>query len=447
MIPLKSVSYKQLFRLSVPIMIGSAVQNSIALSDSAFLLYYDQTDFAAIGLVSVFYLIVSAIGYGFSKGSQILVARKLGQTGEKGMGHLLGQIMMFQIILGVAMLLLLYLGAKSFLGWFIDNPVLLDKSWEYLSWRSWSILFSYAGLGFISFYTGISRTMFIVYDVAILLIVNLLLNYVFIFGAWGMPEMGIGGAGLASAIAEVVAFLAFLLYVLLDKKRKLWGWRWRFIPDKTQLSSMWRVGFPVVVQMIVSLGSWFVFFSFIESYGERALAISNLSRIAYLFFSIPCWGYSSGINTVASFLIGQNASASVMPAIRKTVVLATITTMVLALPVLIAPSITLQWLNLGPTMALISDAEPILQMVLLILLVFCIGGIYYNGLVGTGDTLVGLYIQTFGVIAYIIYLFVIIKILELPLIFAWTGEIFFWLIIIGLTTLYLRSGKWQHVKI
>ena len=57
-------------------MIGSAAQNIIALTDSLFLYYYDVNDFAAAGFVSVFYLIVAAIAFGFSKGGQILIARK-----------------------------------------------------------------------------------------------------------------------------------------------------------------------------------------------------------------------------------------------------------------------------------------------------------------------------------------------------------------------------------
>lgn len=59
-------------------MIGSAAQNIIALTDSLFLYYYDVHDFAAAGFVSVFYLVVAAIAFGFSKGGQILIARKFG---------------------------------------------------------------------------------------------------------------------------------------------------------------------------------------------------------------------------------------------------------------------------------------------------------------------------------------------------------------------------------
>ena len=59
-------------------MLGSAAQNVIALSDSVFLYHLSETDFASIGFVGVFYLVVAAIGYGFSRGGQIMIPRVRG---------------------------------------------------------------------------------------------------------------------------------------------------------------------------------------------------------------------------------------------------------------------------------------------------------------------------------------------------------------------------------
>ena len=68
-------------------MLGTAAQNVIALSDSIFLFHRSELDFAAIGFVSVFYLIVAAIGYGFSKGGQIIIARRAGEEDYREVGH------------------------------------------------------------------------------------------------------------------------------------------------------------------------------------------------------------------------------------------------------------------------------------------------------------------------------------------------------------------------
>src|SRR5690625_7560498 len=59
-------------------MIGSVVQNAIAMMDSLFLFYLGEDDFAAIGFVSAFYLVIVSVGYGCSRGGQIIMARQDG---------------------------------------------------------------------------------------------------------------------------------------------------------------------------------------------------------------------------------------------------------------------------------------------------------------------------------------------------------------------------------
>ena len=80
-------SYRQILAISTPIMLGSATQNVIALSDSVFLYHLSEEDFASIGFVGVFYLVIAAIGYGFSRGGQIMIARRMGEKQESEVGR------------------------------------------------------------------------------------------------------------------------------------------------------------------------------------------------------------------------------------------------------------------------------------------------------------------------------------------------------------------------
>jgi len=429
-------------------MIGSAVQNGVALSDSFFLLYYSEMDFAAIGIISIFYLIISSIGYGFSKGGQILIARRMGQDDSNELGKSFWAMQVFQLFMATLFFLFLRFGSSPFLELFISNPVILEKCLTYLDWRSWSIFFSYLGLGYIALYTGVSRTTFIVVDVVFMMIVNLFLNYVLIYGLFGFPEMGIAGAGLGSAIAETAAFLLFFVYATTDKK----GTAWRFSIDlfRNILSKsihIAKIGLPVVVQSIVGLGSWFVFFAFVEKLGERALAITNLGRILYLVLSVPTWGFSSGINTMVSFIIGSGDKSQVISLTGKTALLSLFTTYIIAIPLLLFPQYTLGLIFTGENAMLLEESVPILRLILFTLAFFCIGGVYYNGLIGTGDTWFGLWIQVFCVVLYVIYLYVVVQVLESSLFFAWTGELFFWIISLIATLIYLRSGRWKRLEI
>lgn len=442
-----NTSYKNIFRLSVPIMLGSAAQNIIVLSDSVFLFHYDATDFAAAGLVGVFYLIIASIGYGFSRGGQILIARREGENNLKGAGVDFQALVIFELFLAITLFVFLQLFSRPFFTLFLNDPVILEKCVDYIQPRSWGVFFSYLGVSMIAFYTGIGRTRFIIWDTIVLIVVNLVLNYVFIFGKWGMEPMGIKGAGLASTIAEVVAFVVFISYMLTDRLSRPYSLLKINRIALRDIRNMFVIASPIVFQSILGIGSWFLFFSFIENMGKTELAISNILRTVYLILSIPCWGYSAGINTLVSQLIGYQKRQAVLPIIIKTTKLNLFTTLIISLPVVIFPEFFLYPLFGKEDMTLILAAKPYMAVLFGILVVFGVGGIFFNGLIGTGHTQTALRIQTIFTVFYIIYTFLVIKQWQLDLNWAWAAEIFYWAGILIMSVLFLRTKKWHFLDL
>jgi MATE family, multidrug efflux pump len=442
-----NTSYKQILSISMPIMLGSAVQNVIALSDSVFLYHLSEVDFAAIGFVGVFYLIVAAIGFGFSKGGQIMIARRMGEGNYHEVGRTFYAMVYFELALAVVMFLFMQYGSYYFFSLFVNSDQIFYKSLEYLNYRSWGVFFSYVGVAIVALYTGVARPTFIIIDTIILAVVNIVLNYALIFGHWGMPGMGIAGAGLASTIAEVVAFVIFIIYILNDsyaRKYHLFS-----LPkiDFELIRKQLKISSPIVAQAVVGLGSWFVFFGIVENLGERELAITNLVRMVYLVLSIPSWGFSSGINTIVSNFIGANRRDAVMPIIWRTAKMCWLITMIITLPVVLFPEFILYPLLGSEDMSLITDARPTFYVLLGILFVFSIGSIYFNGLAGTGATLYGLKIQAYCAVFYLIYIYVAVEYTSGGLVWAWASEIFYWIIMLYLTISYLQSRRWLRLKV
>ncbi|MEL6926418.1 MAG: hypothetical protein AAFO94_20410, partial [Bacteroidota bacterium] len=123
------------------------------------------------------------------------------------------------------------------------------------------------------------------------------------------------------------------------------------------------------------------------------------------------------------------------------------TTMVMAFPLVFFPEVTLYPLLGGSDMSLISDAQPILYVLIGILSAFAIGGIYFNALAGTGATFYGLKIQFWCALFYILIIYTVVEILKSGLAIAWSIEMFYWIVMIILTIRYLRSGRWQTLKV
>lgn len=425
-------------------MLGSAAQNVIALSDAVLLYHKGQAEFAAIGFTGVFYITVAAIGFSFSRGGQIMIARRMGEGRHGAVGHTFHSMLLFELMLSLLMWAFMRFGSTWFFQFFLEHsPEVYEKSLEYIHYRSYGVFFSYMGVALIALYSGIARPTIILVDTVILAIVNLVLNYGFIFGKFGLPEMGIGGSGLASSIAEGVAFVVFVVYMFFDKENRplkiftLPEIDWPMIRQQLKLS------LPVVAHAALGQGSWVFFFGMVENLGERSLAISNLARTVYLLLSIPLWGFATGVNTLVSNLIGQDRRQEVLSAAWKTGKLCWLVTMVMAVPILLFPGQLLYPLLGKEDMSLISETQPVFYLMLGLLSLATIGAVLMNALTGTGATWFGLKLQGVCVIGYLSYLFYITNYTNLGLVWVWAAEILYWFLMILMVVFYLRSEKWH----
>lgn len=454
-------------------MLGSAAQNVIALSDAVLLYHLGEVEFAAIGFVGVFYITIAAIGYGFSRGGQIMIARRMGEGRPGAVGYTFHAMFLFELMLACLMWAFMRYGTPWFFKLFLTHsPEIYQKGLEYIHYRSYGVFFSYGGVALISLYSGIARPAIILFDTVVLALVNLTLNYGLIFGKFGLPALGIGGSGLASSIAEGIAFVIFVLYIIWDKKnRVLRIFHTRksdeqilirrqddlehetkepedlvYHPNESIFQVMrhqLRISLPVVAQSAVSQGSWVFFFGMVENLGEHALAVSNLARTVYLLLSIPLWGFSSGINTLASNLIGQQRRSEVLPAAWKTGKLCWAVSMIMAVPILFFPEKLLYPLLGKSDMTLITDTQPVFYVLLVILSMSSFGSVLLNTLAGTGATGFGFKLQVVTIAAYLGYIYVVTNFTHLSLAWVWGAEVIYWILMISLVLWYLRSDRWH----
>ena len=439
-----STSYRDIWRVSIPIIIGSAAQNVVAMTDSVFLYYTSEDDFAAIVFVAAFYIIVAAIGFGFSRGGQILMARKLGEKDPRGVGRVFHNTLIFELALAALLWVFMTYGAYWVFASLADSDVIFYKSLAYLETRKWGVFASYVGVACIALYTGIARPVFIIIDTFVLAATNIFLDRALIFGMYGFPEMGIAGAGLASTIAEYVALIVFVVYMLLDRANR----RFDFFRWPTWNPSIVReivgLSVPIVAMSVVGLGSGFVFIGLVENFGERALATTNIVRIAYLILSVPAWGFCTGINTLVSYFMGRGEHHHVRTVLWKTALLCLGITTAMITPLLAFPRYFLYPILGDERAYLIDAAYPIFWVLGGILVAFSFGSIFFNGLIGAGRTKLALQVQAAVAVVYVLLVLLVVRAPWGTMALAWSVEILYWLIIFAVALFFFRGRAWRR---
>lgn len=438
-------SYSDIWQIAYPIIIGSLAQNLIGLTDIVFLGRVGEVELGACGLISIYYLVLVMIGYSISRGGQIMIARRVGQKQDTAVGVITYNLLYVQMTAAFALFLFLLFLSPTVLHLFISSTDIYEASLSYLHYRSYGIFFSFFGFVVMALYTGIGRTKIIAIITAILFFSNIGLNYSLIFGKFGLPVMGIAGAGLASTLAEFISTVVGLLYIIYDKGLKKYDLS-TIHPFNLQVTQkLSELSMPLVLQYLIGLGGWFVLFSLIESMGKRALAISTVLKNIYTFYSIPAWGFGAAVNSIVSNIIGQKKYTQAIIAINRTAILSFILTIVGCLTLMLFPETMLYIFTSDPEV--VKGSKPILFVLIAIILVGAISVVVFNGMMGTGATRFSLLTETLGVICYLSYAYVVVNVLHLGLTYVWGSEFLYWVILALLSWLYLQSGRWKNLKV
>lgn len=157
---------------------------------------------------------------------------------------------------------------------------------------------------------GTNNSRYMKYGFIIEALLNIFLDYVLIYGHWGFPELGFNGAAVASVIAEatgMVVVFSIIFYKNFHSRFSLFN-HLRF--DKKLSGLLFRQSSPLVMQFVLSVGAWLLFYILIENSGtgenkERPLAISNMMRNIFGLFGIFVWAFASTSNAMVSNIIGQ----------------------------------------------------------------------------------------------------------------------------------------------
>jgi len=438
-------SYKNIWDIAYPIIVGSCAQNFIGFTDIVFLGRVGEVEFGAAGYISIYFLAFVMIGFAISRGGQILIARRAGEGKKAEIGSITYNLFYIQMMVAAIAFVFLWVLSPYILALSLKSTEIYTACLEYIYYRSFGIFFSFFGFVLMALYTGIGRTKVIAYVTSVLFLSNVVLNYTLIFGKFGMPAMSIGGAGLASTLAEIIAFVFGIVYIVRDSALSEYALNKIHHFRSDIQKSLYKLSTPVVMQYAISMGGWFLLFSLIEGMGERALAISTLLKNVYTLYSIPAWGFASAANAVVSNIIGQKKYDQVFTAINRTAILSFISTFIICPTLIIFPETILSIFS--PDAAVIQGSKPILFMLIGIILGGSISLIIFNGLIGTGAMLTALLIEIVTVTVYLGYAFIVVKVMHLELSHVWSAEFLYWVLLAIPAWVYLHSERWKRLRV
>lgn len=436
---------KEIWRVTYPIFLGLLAQNVINVTDTAFLGRVGEVALGAAAMGGLLYICVYTIAFGFSVGSQILIARRNGEGNYRAVGPIMWQGTAFSFGMAVCLLMLMYFSAAPLIRLLITSDSIYGATYEFFTWRIWGFLFAFVNVMFRGLYIGITRTKVLTMNAVVMALVNVVLDYALVFGELGLPEMGVRGAALASVIAEASSLLFFLLYTYYKVDLKKYGLNRFGQFDLSMVLRILRISCFTMVQYFLAMAIWFVFFVALERLGQRQLAVANIVRSVYVVLLIPVQALSTTANTLVSNLIGAGGSSGVVTLLHKISRMSFLIMVVcVGLCVAFPGSILSVYTN---EEALLVESVSALYVVCGAMLIASLANVYFNGISGTGNTQAALVLEVFVQVFYALYIIVVGMVIQAPVDVCFTTEVIYYVLMLGSSLIYLKKAKWQNKKI
>lgn len=371
---------RRILRLALPIIGGMVSQNVLNLVDTAMVGSLGDAALAAVGLGGFVTFVAMAVLLGIGAGVQATAARRVGEGRVERCAVPLNAGLAISLVVGPLITIALLATVKHWFGYLNADPLVAEHGLPYLEWRAFGITFIGMNFAFRGYWNAVDRSMLYLQTIVIVHVLNIALNYTFIFGHFGAPALGAGGAGLASAVSTAAGVA---VYVFL-------GWRYARgagfldgLPPRGEVWTLARLSLPTSVQQFFFASGFTVLYAIIGRIGTAELAAASVLVTLMLVAILPGMGFGLAATTLVGQSLGRGDPDAASAWAYDVLKLASIALVLLGLPMCFTPDLITAPFITDP------DTQAVARMPLRITGAFMVfealGLVLMNALLGAGD--------------------------------------------------------------
>lgn len=297
--------FKYNFKIAYPVILGMLGHVFVGFVDNVMVGKVGVTELAAVALGNSAIFIAMSFGIGFSTALTPLVAKADSEGNKDEVKSTLNHgILLNSILCFILFLLLFFAKPLMYLTGQPENVIKLAVPYTFL------VAFSLIPLGFFMAYKqfadGLSLTKYAMYITLIGNVINIIFNYLFIYGKFGLPALGVVGAGVGTLVSRFA--MPLLLWLMLKKLKQtkdyMVGFKWNMF-NKKSLKKIINIGVPSGLQMIFEVGIFTAAIWMSGILGENELSANQIAlNLASMTFMV-----ANGLGVTAMIRVGNQLGA------------------------------------------------------------------------------------------------------------------------------------------
>ena len=295
---------RQLKVITIPVFIELALVMLLGAVDTVMLSRYSDNSVAAVGLDNQLMSLIFLVYQFFSMGAAILCAQYIGAGMRKRLVQVVGMALVVNLLLGMAVSALIFFYAEHLLILMGLRPELMGDGLVYLKLTGALSFFQALSLTFSASLRSADKVVWPMAVTGIVNVLNILGNYVLIFGHWGFPQLGVEGAAIATAASRAVSMVLLAIVHFRVHIPRFPLSYFRPIPWK-ELRNLLKIGIPAMSENISYSLSQVVITYFINQISNEALAARTYCANMIMFVYLFCLSITQGGDILVGHLVGQ----------------------------------------------------------------------------------------------------------------------------------------------
>jgi len=438
----------RILKVASPAIAGMSSQMVVSIVDTAMVgrLEASEIALAAMGLGVLATWTLTSFFSSLGNGTHILVARRFGQGKMTEAGIVLNNSLLLSFFVGSVFGVLGFFYAFEAIDVFSSDQGVSLLAADYIKYRSIGLPFFLLAVSYRGFFYGIGHTNMFMFSALITYVLNIVFNYLLIFGNLGFPRMGVAGAGLAASIGMIAGWVFFIGVTFFPQYRRKYKYYDLLALGRRYLEPILRISLPVSFQNILILFGFLVFVAITGVIGTLQQAATQVVITSLYISFMPCFGFGIATQTLVGNALGNNNPSEAYRYGVETAKLGTIFTFCVGLVFVLVPDAVLYVITNNETV--IEVARPLLRLAGVAQVAYGSGIIVANALQAAGDTLYVMYLEI--ITHWIIFLpvsFLLGVTLDLGIVGAWTGLPLYIALYTTVGWMKFRSGSWKSIKV
>jgi putative MATE family efflux protein len=295
---------RALLQLAVPIILANILQTGYQLTDAFWVGRLGAASVAAISVSFPVTFLVIALGSGLAMAGATLSSQYMGAGRQDMVNHVAAQTMLMVVVTSVILGALGYVLAPYLLELLGVAPEVHDGALGFMRVSFVGVIFVFTYAMFQALMRGVGQTKVPLVIVAATVLLNFVLDPLFIFG-WGpIPGYGVMGAAVATLITQALAAAAGIVIFLRGRHGIQLNWR-GFVPDPAYLRRAFFLGIPGSLELSTRALGLMIMSFLVASFGTLTMAAYGVGSNILQIVTIPVMGLSMAVST----LVGQNIGA------------------------------------------------------------------------------------------------------------------------------------------